>query len=412
MKTSLRKLVATVSGLAIAAVLPATALMASAEGTTLSLATASETVKAGDTITVSVNIAGNEGWDLIDGVITYDEGLTPVQSYSEDDEDFVDAINGSAMGAAMASINLEAEDGILVGVISSSVIKRNGTLFSIDFKVADDVKAGAALKVAMKLNDVSESIVENGQNVGKTPRVEAGTVLNAEVKVAGEEPPTPVVDRTALDKAITDAEAVLKDGKVYTAETLKAVEDALTAAKAVPADADQATVDAAAKALNDAVAALEEIVIPGDLDTEAFDEALAKAVAAALLEDNYTAESFAAFDAAMDAALAIVDKEDLTQDDIDAATKAINDALALLVEKNTTPSTDPTNPTNPTDPTVPSDVTDPTDPTDPIVVPGDTTTPGSGAQTGESTTLFVLALVLMAGSAVALVGMKKKVFSK
>lgn len=58
-----------------------------------------------------------------------------------------------------------------------------------------------------------------------------------------------------------------------------------------------------------------------------------------------------------------------------------------------------------------TDATDATEDTD-VVVPTEDNGGNGGAQTGESTTLFVLALVLMAGSAVALVGMKKKVFSK
>ena len=64
-----------------------------------------------------------------------------------------------------------------------------------------------------------------------------------------------LTDRTALDKAIAGAETL--DLTPYTAQTAKAVTDALAAAKALPLTATQAEMDAAAKALNDAVAALE-----------------------------------------------------------------------------------------------------------------------------------------------------------
>ena len=64
-----------------------------------------------------------------------------------------------------------------------------------------------------------------------------------------------LTDRAALDKAIAGAEAL--DLTPYTAQTAKAVTDALAAAKALPLTAAQAEMDAAAKALNDAVAALE-----------------------------------------------------------------------------------------------------------------------------------------------------------
>ena len=85
---------------------------------------------------------------------------------------------------------------------------------------------------------------------------EATATAKATVKVPGTESGEPEVDRTALDKAITDAEAI--DKTKYTDETVAALEAALADAKAVPADADQAAVDAAAAALNAAIAALVE----------------------------------------------------------------------------------------------------------------------------------------------------------
>ncbi len=65
-----------------------------------------------------------------------------------------------------------------------------------------------------------------------------------------------LTDRTALDKAIADAEQL--DLRQYTEESAKAVTEALAAAKTLPLTAAQEEMDAAAKALNDAVAALVE----------------------------------------------------------------------------------------------------------------------------------------------------------
>lgn len=64
------------------------------------------------------------------------------------------------------------------------------------------------------------------------------------------------MDRTALDQAIADAEAIDLDR--YTAETAQAVRDALDAAKALPLTATQAEIDSAADALQNAVASLVE----------------------------------------------------------------------------------------------------------------------------------------------------------
>lgn len=196
MKTSLRKLVAMICVLAIAAVLP---VMASAEGTTLTL-TAPETAKAGDTIAVTLSVAGNEGWDLLDATFTADEGLTAVPSVNEWDEE-VDCINGAALASAMPSVNLEEG---LIGVISANVVKRNGDLLTIAFEVADDAADGE-YTISMTINAFSESIIENQQNVGSTPRVEAGTVLTAKVTV-GEVAPTTTTTEAVATTTTTKAD--------------------------------------------------------------------------------------------------------------------------------------------------------------------------------------------------------------
>ena len=100
---------------------------------------------------------------------------------------------------------------------------------------------------------------------------EASSTAKATVKVPGTESGEPEVDWTALDKAIQDAEAI--DASLYTEESVAALNSALAAAKAVPADAEQNDVDAAAKALNDAIAALVEKPV----DKTALDEAITAA---------------------------------------------------------------------------------------------------------------------------------------
>jgi hypothetical protein len=74
------------------------------------------------------------------------------------------------------------------------------------------------------------------------------------------------VDTSELEKAIADAEAVRKDK--YTNESVAAMEEALKAAKAVLENpiATQDEVDAAAKALRDAIKALKPVDI-GNAET-------------------------------------------------------------------------------------------------------------------------------------------------
>ena len=87
------------------------------------------------------------------------------------------------------------------------------------------------------------------------------TVTFKSFTVEGVAAVTPEIDYTALDEAIAAAEAV--DASAYTAASYAAVTTALGTAKTVRenADATQDDVDAAAKAITDAIAALEEIPV-------------------------------------------------------------------------------------------------------------------------------------------------------
>lgn len=127
-------------------------------------------------------------------------------------------------------------------------------------------------------------------------------------------------DTTALEAALAAAAEV--DPALYTEETVAALNEAVAAAEAVLADpaASQADVDAATKALEDAIAALKEIV-----KTDALEEAIAKAEK--IDTDKYTEETVKALEEALAAAKEVLAKEDATQEEVDAAAKALNDAM-------------------------------------------------------------------------------------
>lgn len=145
--------------------------------------------------------------------------------------------------------------------------------------------------------------------------------LKVTVAVAGP------ADYSAVTKAQGEAEALDRD--LYTAESLKAVDEAVAAVVPGLNANHQDEVDAMAKAINDAIAALEEIVIEY-ADYTAFDKAVAdaKAVDAKL----YTAASYAAFIEAVDEIVAGLAKNLLKADQaiVDEATAAIEAAYALL----------------------------------------------------------------------------------
>ena len=190
------------------------------------------------------------------------------------------------------------------------------------------------------------------------------------------------VDASKLEAAIDKAEALKSDD--YTDESWAAVEEALADAKAALYSTDQKFVDAATDALNAAMDALVKAEEPGpvpgeEVDTSDLQAAIDKAEA--LKSDDYTAESWAAVEAALaDAKDALASD---SQDEVDAAAKALNDAMGALVEAEpgTDPGTDPDQPgTDEPGTDEPGDTTDPDD-----QKPGDTTKPG-GSTSGGSTT--------------------------
>ena len=139
--------------------------------------------------------------------------------------------------------------------------------------------AAADAKALLKKNDATYEALSAAITALKAALVEKPPVVE------------PTVDRAALDAAIADE---VGDLSAYTDESARAYTEALNAAKAVAAKADatQEEVDAAAKALLDAKAALvlKEVVTLGDVNgDDAIDTADAVLVlqrAAELIGDN------------------------------------------------------------------------------------------------------------------------------
>lgn len=144
-------------------------------------------------------------------------------------------------------------------------------------------------------------------------------------------------DKTELNKVIAEAGKLNK--AEYTTDSWKALETALAAAKEAAADdkADQTAVDAAVKALNEAVKNLK----PAAADTAVNKDALNKAIAEAekLNKAGYTADSWKAFEAALKDAKAVAADEKADQAKVDAAAKALEAAKKALVKAAANPGT-------------------------------------------------------------------------
>ena len=140
-------------------------------------------------------------------------------------------------------------------------------------------------------------------------------------------------DYTAVNDAIASAEAI--DGSLYA--NYGDVEAAINNVDRSKSKMQQADVDAMAQAIENAITALQY----KDADYAKVDEAIAKANA--LNRDAYT--DFTAVEAAINAV--VRDKNIMEQGEVDAMAKAIEDAMAALVEKPTaaptaTPTATPT----------------------------------------------------------------------
>jgi methionine-rich copper-binding protein CopC len=123
----------------------------------------------------------------------------------------------------------------------------------------------------------------------------------------------------AYDAAVAQAEAVVEAD--YTAATYAALQTALEE-NVVTEDNTQAEVDAATAAINAAIDALVEVA-----DMAAYDAAVAQAEA--VVEADYTAATYAALQTALEENVVT---EDNTQEEVDAATAAINAAYDALVK--------------------------------------------------------------------------------
>ena len=129
-----------------------------------------------------------------------------------------------------------------------------------------------------------------------------------------------LADYTAVEAAIARATAL--DSNLYT--NYSAVEDSINVVDRTKSKAKQTEVNAMAKAIEDAVSALQY----KGADYTKVDEAIAKAKA--LNKDNY--KDLTAVEAAVN--VVVRDKNITEQDEVDAMAKAIEDALAALQYKD------------------------------------------------------------------------------
>ncbi len=290
--------------------------------------------ETGDSQQAAVNAAANELFDAMDNfekevVLDYTAwnnaitkipastaGYTPasVAAYeaakAAAEADYATAVaakNQAALDAAAE--DLEAAIALLKAVANKAALQAaiaDAPEYAADMYANWDVYANA-LDAA---NDVYADA--NAAQTDVDAAVTALTDAKAALDLAD-------ADYSAVEAALNAVPAL--DG--YTAESAKAVEDAIAAVVYGKKKIVQADVDAMAKAINDAVAALEKLA-----NYEAVEAA--KKAASEVNADLYV--SMADVEAAVEAV--VYGYGESKQADVDAMAKAINDAITALVEKD------------------------------------------------------------------------------
>lgn len=161
-----RKLVAAIGGLTMAAMLPVSSMASAAADPTLRFAADKSTVRAGDTVILSVmadNLPAN-GWNLLEFAIGYNENqLEPVMVWDDEIEEEFEWTPGPALNlkTSLTDVNFGVNP-ILGATISTAGQKRNGEILNIRFKVKDTVKRGNQIVLNTTLKQFAQSIIVDG----------------------------------------------------------------------------------------------------------------------------------------------------------------------------------------------------------------------------------------------------------
>ena len=198
---------------------------------------------------------------------------------------------------------------------------------ALQYKGADYTKVDEAIAKANALNkddykdfsavDSAVNAVVRGKNITEQSEVDAMAKAIEDAIAALQYKDA---DYTKVDEAIAKANALNKDDY----KDFSGVEAAVNAVVRDKNITEQSEVDAMAKAIEDAIAALQY----KGADYTKVDEAIAKANA--LNKDNY--EDFSGVEAAVNAV--VRDKNITEQSEVDAMAKAIEDAIAALQYKD------------------------------------------------------------------------------
>ena len=230
-----------------------------------------------------------------------------------------------------------------VSINQQNVAMKPGEVMTLDASVYP-VEATPTTELEWYSSD--PSIVEVDSQTGEITALQPGTVTitvwtrnkksgTCSVTVKDKES----VDKTALKIAIETAKKALKEEDKYTEESVKVLKAAVAEAEKVAANekATQESVDAATQAVEEAIEGLKEKPAVPEVNKDALKEAIETAKKALKEEDKYTEESVKVLKAAVREAEKVAANEKATQESVDAATQAVEEAIEGLEEKTVVP---------------------------------------------------------------------------
>ena len=250
-----------------------------------------------------------------------DEAITKAKALNKDDYKDFSAVD-SAVNAVMRDKNVTEQ--YEVDKMAKAI---EDAIAALQYKDADYTKVDEAIAKANALNkddykdftgvEAAVNAVVRGKNITEQSEVDkmAKAIEDAIAALQYKD-----ADYTKVDEAITKANALNKDEY----KDFSGVETAVNAVVRDKNITEQSDVDKMAKAIEDAIAALQY----KDADYTKVDEAIAKADA--LNKDEY--KDFSGVEAAINA---VVRGKNITeQSEVDAMAKAIEDAIAALQYKD------------------------------------------------------------------------------
>ena len=250
-----------------------------------------------------------------------DEAITKANALNKDDYKDFSAVE-AAVNAVVRDKNIteQSEVDAMAKAIEDAIA-------ALQYKDADYTKVDEAIAKANALNkddykdfsavDSAVNAVVRGKNITEQSEVDAMAKAIEDAIAALQYKDA---DYTKVDEAIAKANALNKDDY----KDFSAVEAAINAVVRGKNITEQSEVDAMAKAIEDAIAALQY----KDADYTKVDEAIAKANA--LNKNDY--KDFSAVESAVNAV--VRDKNITEQSEVDAMAKAIEDAIAALQYKD------------------------------------------------------------------------------